>query len=209
MIALVDYGIGNLRSVEKALSTVGADVRLTADLDQILAADKVVLPGVGAFGDGMAGLRARGLVQVVKTVVATQTPLLGICLGMQMLFEASDELSPGERDAGRSYEGLGFLPGRVRRFPASDLKIPQTGWNQLFPMQESPLLRGLAPGSYAYFNHGYYCDAAEPSDLLASTEYGIHYASVVGRGRLYGVQFHPEKSQAVGLAILKNFVEFC
>jgi glutamine amidotransferase len=201
MIALIDYGIGNLRSVEKALAAAGADVRLTDDPDQILAADKVVLPGVGAFGDGVAGLHARGLVDVLETVVARETPFLGICVGMQLLFESSDELG--------QHEGLGFLPGRVTRFPTSDLKIPQTGWNQLLFEQETPLLRGLAPGSYAYFNHSYYCQAAEGSDVLASTDYGMRYASVVGRGRLFGVQFHPEKSQAVGLTMLRNFVELC
>jgi glutamine amidotransferase len=201
MIALIDYGIGNLRSVEKALETVGADVHLTEEPDQILAADKVVLPGVGAFGDGMAGLRARGLVEVLATIVERETPLLGICVGMQLLFEASDEL--GE------HEGLGFLPGRVSRFPDTGLKIPQTGWNQLLNESDNPLLQDIPPGSYAYFNHSYYCDAAEPTDVLANTEYGIHYASVVGRGRLYGVQFHPEKSQMVGLAMLSNFVECC
>jgi len=201
MIALIDYGIGNLRSVEKALAAAGADVRLTDEADQILAAEKVVLPGVGAFGDGVAGLHARGLVDVLETVVARETPFLGICVGMQLLFESSDELG--------QHEGLGFLPGRVTRFSASDLKIPQTGWNQLLFEQENPLLQGLAPGSYAYFNHSYYCQAAEGDDVLASTNYGIHYASVVGRGRLYGVQFHPEKSQAVGLTMLRNFVELC
>jgi glutamine amidotransferase len=201
MIALIDYGIGNLRSVEKALAAVGADVCLTDDPDQILAAGKVVLPGVGAFGDGMAGLRDRGLIEVLRTVTTRATPLLGICVGMQLLFEASDEL--GEHD------GLGFLPGRVRRFPDAALKIPQTGWNQLLAECESAFLHGLAPGSYAYFNHSYYCVPAEASDVLASTEYGIRYASVVGRGQLYGVQFHPEKSQAVGLTMLRNFVELC
>jgi glutamine amidotransferase len=198
MIALVDYGIGNLRSVEKALEAVGADVRLTEDSDQILAADKVVLPGVGAFGDGMAGLQDRGLVPVVKTVVARGTPLLGICLGMQVLFESSSERG--------QHAGLGLLPGQVRRFQDSTLKIPQTGWNQIKPVRESRLLQGLAPGSYAYFNHSYYCDPQDQQDVLAQTDYGLDYASVVGRGRLYGIQFHPEKSQSVGLAILKNFV---
>jgi glutamine amidotransferase len=201
MIALIDYGIGNLRSVEKALAAAGAEVCLTDEADQILAAEKVVLPGVGAFGDGVAGLHARGLVDVLETVVARETPFLGICVGMQLLFESSDELG--------QHEGLGFLPGRVTRFPTSDLKIPQTGWNQLLFEQEPPLLRGLAPGSYAYFNHSYYCQAVEGSDVLASTDYGMRYASVVGRGRLFGVQFHPEKSQAVGLTMLRNFVEFC
>jgi glutamine amidotransferase len=201
MIALIDYGIGNLRSVEKALAAVRADVRLTDDAEKILAAEKVVLPGVGAFGDGMAGLRKRGLINVLSTIVARETPLLGICVGMQLLFETSSEL--GE------HAGLGLLPGSVRRFPDIGLKIPQTGWNQLHTEQASPLLQRLPPGSYAYFNHSYYCDAGTAADVLASTQYGVRYASVVGRGRLYGVQFHPEKSQSVGLTMLKNFVEFC
>jgi glutamine amidotransferase len=199
MIALIDYGIGNLRSVEKALESVGADVQLTADPDKILAADKVVLPGVGAFGDGMAGLKKLKLIKPLRQVVDNKVPLLGICLGMQLLFETSDELG--------SYEGLGFLPGRVRRFPPSSLKIPQTGWNQIIAQQETPLLHGLEPGSYAYFNHSYYCDPADENHVLATTEYGIEYASVIGQGPLVGVQFHPEKSQSVGLLMLKNFVE--
>jgi glutamine amidotransferase len=209
MIALIDYDIGNLRSVEKALAAVGAEVRLTGHPAQILTADKVVLPGVGAFGDGMAGLRGRGLVEVLRTIVTRETPLLGICLGMQLLFEMSEEFSPSEQQIRSGHAGLGFLPGQVQRFTKGDIKIPQTGWNQLLPEGESPLLKGLKPGSCAYFNHSYYCAPAEKADVLASTEYGIRYASVVGRGRLYGVQFHPEKSQAVGLTILRNFVECC
>lgn len=199
MIALIDYGIGNLRSVEKALEAVGAKVRLTSQVSEILAADKVVLPGVGAFGDGMAGLRQRNLVGVIKLVVNQGKPLLGICLGMQLLFEVSYEL--GE------HQGLGLLPGKVVKFPAKDLKVPQTGWNQIFPEQEFQLLQGIPSGSYAYFNHSYYCEAANWEQILASSEYGLRYASVVGKERLYGVQFHPEKSQAVGLQILRNFVE--
>ena len=198
MIALVDYDLGNLRSVEKALATVGADVRLTSDPDVILAADKVVLPGVGAFGEGMANLRRRGLGEVVLEVVGRGTPLLGVCVGMQVLFEEGEE-------HGR-HRGLGLLPGVVRQFESTDLKVPQTGWNQILPARETLLLDGLAPGDYAYFNHGYYC-AADAGDTLAYTEYGVRYASVIGRGRLYGVQFHPEKSQRVGLTILRNFVE--
>ena len=198
MIALIDYDLGNLRSVEKALAAVGADVRLTSDPEVILAAEKVVLPGVGAFGDGMVGLRRYGLVDAIGAVVARGTPLLGICVGMQVLFEESEE-------HGR-HAGLGLLPGVVRRFEGQALKVPQTGWNQVLPACETPLLADLLPGDYAYFNHGYYCDAA-PADTLAQTEYGRRYASVVGRGRLYGVQFHPEKSQRVGLTILRNFVE--
>jgi glutamine amidotransferase len=198
MIALVDYDLGNLRSVEKALEAVGTDVRLTSDPDLILAADKVVLPGVGAFGDGMANLRRRGLDEVVLEVVARGTPLLGICVGMQVLFEEGWE-------HGR-HRGLGLLPGVVRQFESTDLKVPQTGWNQILPNRETVLLDGLLPGDYAYFNHGYYC-AADADDTLARTDYGVCYASVVGRGPMYGVQFHPEKSQRVGLTILRNFVE--
>ena len=170
MIALVDYGVGNLRSVEKALEAVGAKVYMTADPDRILAADKVVLPGVGAFGDGITELRARNLIAPLKILATSQVPMLGICLGMQLLFETSDELG--------NHAGLALLPGH-----------------------ES--------GTFAYFNHSYYCHPTNPQDILASTEYGIRYASVVERGRLYGVQFHPEKSQQVGLTILRNFVEDC
>jgi glutamine amidotransferase len=200
-IALVDYGIGNLRSVEKALAAAGGQVQLTSDPAAILAAEKVVLPGVGAFGDGMAGLRARGLFDALETARRRGIPLMGICLGMQLLFDGSDE-APGT-------PGLGWLPGQVKRFVGEGLKVPQTGWNQVVSVRETPLLRGLEAGSYAYFNHSYYCEPVEVGDRLASTEYGVLYTSAVGRDRLYGVQFHPEKSQSVGLQILRNFVEVC
>lgn len=203
MIALVDYGIGNLRSVQKALEHVGADVCLTEDPQAILSADKVVLPGVGAFGDGMKGLRARDLVEVMHTVAARGTPVLGICVGMQVLFEVGEER--GE------HAGLGILPGRVKQFPIPNaqspmLKVPQTGWNQIEPCGEHSLFTDLPRGAYAYFNHGYYC-AAAPEHTLALTDYGGHYPSIVGRERVYGIQFHPEKSQHIGLLLLKNFVE--
>jgi glutamine amidotransferase len=201
MIALVDYGIGNLRSVEKALASVGADVQLTSDPQVILSARQVVLPGVGAFGDGMVGLRQRGLEPAIREVASLGKPLLGICLGMQLFFERSDERG--------QHTGLGLLAGLVRRFPEAGWKVPQTGWNQLTILQDTPLLAGLSSGEYAYFNHSYYCEPAEPGDMLASTEYGLTYASVIGRGNLYGVQFHPEKSQELGLMILRNFVERC
>jgi glutamine amidotransferase len=201
MIALVDYGVGNLRSVEKALQAAGAQVCLTADPKRILSAEKVVLPGVGAFGDGMAGLRERKLVEVIQSLPVKGIPLLGICLGMQLLLEVSEEM--GE------HAGLGSIPGRVRRFSEAGLKIPQTGWNQLSFASGIPLLDGLENGCYAYFNHSFYCDAYADSDVLARTEYGIEYTSVIGRDRQYGVQFHPEKSQFVGLQILRNFVERC
>jgi glutamine amidotransferase len=200
MITLVDYGIGNLRSVEKAFNAVGAEVCLTSDPEVILTAEKIVLPGVGAFGDGMAGLEERGLVQPIKDLVARGTALLGICLGMQLLFEESEE-------HGR-FAGLGFLPGKVRRFNIPDLIIPHTGWNRILVERPNPLLHRLPPDSYAYFNHGYYCEI-QADDVLAYTEYGLRYGSVVGRGSIYGAQFHPEKSQHVGLMILRNFVEKC
>ncbi|MEK9163086.1 MAG: imidazole glycerol phosphate synthase subunit HisH [Chloroflexota bacterium] len=197
-ISLIDYGIGNLRSVQKALEHVGAQVMLTDDPKIILSAEKVVLPGVGAFGDGMKGLRARNLVEVVKEVAARGTPLLGICVGMQVMFESSDEM--GEHD------GLGILTGDVTRFKMTDLKIPQTGWNQIEPCKESILFHNLPQGSFAYFNHSYYCVAQE-EDTLATTDYGGAYSSIVGKGRVYGIQCHPEKSQSVGLTLLRNFVE--
>lgn len=200
MIVLIDCGIGNLRSVEKALAAVGATVRVTSDPETIRHAGKLVLPGVGAFGDAVVGLEKRGLTGVLRRAAAEGIPLLGICLGMQLFFEGSEE--HGEHD------GLRLLPGRVRRFPEGDLKIPQTGWNRILPCQKTPLLHGLEAGEYAYFNHSYYCDA-QPDDTLAETDYGIRYPSVVGRGPIYGVQFHPEKSQHVGLTILRNFVERC
>ncbi|MBI3241368.1 MAG: imidazole glycerol phosphate synthase subunit HisH [Chloroflexi bacterium] len=216
-IALIDYGIGNLRSVQKAFEHVGAQVTLTDDPQLILNAEKVVLPGVGAFGDGMKGLRVRGLDAVVKEVVRVGKPLLGICVGMQVLFESSEEL--GE------HEGLGILPGQVLKFPvrsddfsrpsqrateaattSAKLKVPHTGWNQIEPQKDNPLFRGLPIGSFAYFNHSYCC-TARPEDTLAVTDYGGAYPSIVGCGRVYGIQFHPEKSQSVGLTLLRNFVE--
>ena len=207
MIALIDYGIGNLRSVEKALQAAcaraGRDpalVRLVDTPAEILAAEKVVLPGVGAFGDGMRGLQQRSLVPALQAIAQRGTPLLGICLGMQLLFESSDE-APG-------VPGLGLLPGTVRRFTLPGLKVPQTGWNEILPVDPAPLLAGLPPGSYAYFNHSYYCDPARPDDWLAAAEYGLRYACAVQRGSLCGLQFHPEKSQEVGLRILQNFVEW-
>lgn len=198
MIALVDYGVGNLRSVEKAFMAVGAAAVLTSDPEAIRTAEKVVLPGVGAFGDGMAGLRTRGLIEPLLEFAAQYKPLLGICLGMELLFEESDELG--------TFEGLGLLRGKVTRFEPGALKVPHTGWNQLQPTGTHLLLEGLPRGAYAYFNHGYYCAAAE-EDTLAYTEYGIRYGSVVGMGQLFGMQFHPEKSQQVGLTILRNFTE--
>jgi glutamine amidotransferase len=203
MIALIDYGAGNVRSVHKALATVGADARLTRSPDVIPAAEKIVLPGVGAFGDCMAGLRRAGLLDALHQAVEQGKPLLGICVGLQVLFEQGEEM-------GR-HAGLGLLPGHVVRF-ASDLiveglKIPHTGWNQVEPTRDHPLFHDLPHGAWAYFNHAYY-GQAQPEHTLAVTDYGGHFPSVVGRGRVYGIQFHPEKSQDVGLHILRNFVEY-
>jgi imidazole glycerol-phosphate synthase subunit HisH len=196
MLVIVDYGVGNLRSVQKALERVGAEAVVSGDPGALEAARGVVLPGVGAFGDGMAQLRARGLVEPVLRHVEVGKPLLGICLGMQLLFEDSEEM-------GR-HAGLDLLPGRVVRFPEGDLKVPHIGWNQL-EVREDPLTAGIAGGSYAYFVHSYYVAPAEAEDVLATTEYGIQFAAVVGRGRVWGAQFHPEKSQEVGLRLLQNF----
>jgi len=201
MIAVVDSGVGNLRSVVKALAAVGADVTLTAEPQTILSAWKVVLPGVGAFADTMQGLRERNLIPIIYDIYQRQTPLLGICVGMQLLFDVSEEMG--------IHEGLGLLPGRVKRFDGNNIKVPHTGWNQIQPQKENPLFQGLEPGSYVYFNHSYYCDPDESEDVLASTTYATGYASAVQRHALYGVQFHPEKSQQVGLEVLRNFVELC
>lgn len=200
-IALIDHGVGNLRSVEKALVTVGADVDLTENPERIRMADKLVLPGVGAFADAMRGLEKNDLVEPLVDAARENKPLLGICVGMQMLFEISEE--HGE------HPGLGILPGQVLRFPSQDLTIPHTGWNQIQTQRQSELLTGIPDGSYAYFNHAYYCVPEKEEDILGITEYGTPYASVVQRGNLYGVQFHPEKSQKIGLTLLRNFVQRC
>jgi glutamine amidotransferase len=200
MLALIDFGIGNLRSVEKALGAVGADVRLTSDPEVILNAEKVVLPGVGAFRDGMIGLQERELIEPIRTVIQKGTPFLGICVGMQLLFDESEE-------HGR-HKGLGLLKGKVKRFDDAELIVPHTGWNRILISKEHPLLDGLETGSYAYFNHSYYCDGLQ-DDTLAYTEYGVRYSSMVQQGSIYGAQFHPEKSQRVGITILRNFVERC
>jgi glutamine amidotransferase len=204
MIAILDYKIGNVRSVEKAVqraireSGLDQTVVLTADHDQILSADGVILPGVGAFGACITNLSTAGLAPVVHRVVESDIPLLGICVGMQMLFEVSEEMG--------TWQGLGLLPGRVRKFPDT-LRIPQIGWNQLHIQRPDPLLAGVPDNAYAYFVHSYYCEPANPDDVLTTTDYGFEYASMVQRGRIWGAQFHPEKSQQVGIQILKNFLD--
>jgi glutamine amidotransferase len=198
MIAIVNYGLGNLHSVHKAVVKAGGEALVTEDAADIRRADKIILPGVGAFADGMQGLTERGLVEVVQGAARAGKPLLGICLGMQLMFDEGEEQGVSQ--------GLGLVPGRVRLFENKTVKVPQIGWNQLHFEKDSSLLEGLQPGDYVYFNHSYYCEPAEQADTLISTEYGLRYASAVQRGNLFGVQFHPEKSQRVGLQILRNFV---
>ena len=199
-VILIDAGTGNLRSVQKALESVGAQVERTDDPNKVLSAKKVVLPGVGAFGDFMSGLRARNLESAVKDVAQRNIPLLGICVGMQALFEMGEEM--GE------HEGLGLLKGTVVKFAESlSVKIPHTGWNQVQVKKEALLFDQIKAEAYVYFNHSYYCQAGDSSDVIAEVDYGIRYACAVRRENIFGVQFHPEKSQAVGLQILKNFVE--
>jgi glutamine amidotransferase len=199
-IILIDAGTGNLRSVQKALEFVGANVERTDDPKRILSRKKVILPGVGAFGDFMSGLRARDLEDAVREVVVRGLPLLGICVGMQALFEVGEEM--GE------HRGLGLLEGKVIRFDESlQVKIPHTGWNQVKVKKTTLLFDQVNNGAYVYFNHSYYCQPSNSTDVTAATMYGIDYACAVHRENIFGVQFHPEKSQAVGLQILKNFVE--
>jgi glutamine amidotransferase len=196
MIAVADYGIGNLGSVTKAFRRCGAEVRLTGDPAELRVADALVLPGDGAFAATMDEVERRGLVPVLRDAVERGQPLLGICIGMQLLFEESEEHG--------LHRGLGFLPGRVRRFEG-ELPVPHMGWNELRARRPHPMLEGLAEGAYVYFVHSYYCDA--PDDVIvASCDYGREFAAVVGRGRVVGVQFHPEKSQEVGLRMVEAFV---
>jgi imidazole glycerol-phosphate synthase subunit HisH len=197
IVGLLDYGLSNLRNVQKAFEHLGVTVRLVPEGAAVAGLDRLVLPGVGAFGAGMAGLEAHGLVEPVRHAVAQGTPLLGICLGMQLLFERSEE-SPG-------VAGLGLLPGVVRRFDKRELVVPHVGWNQLSFTAEDSLLNGVSPGSYAYFVHSYYCEPADSDHIVATTDYGRTFASIVRRQNLTGIQFHPEKSQATGLQILNNF----
>jgi imidazole glycerol-phosphate synthase subunit HisH len=199
MIAIIDYGAGNLRSVRNALTHLGANVVTVNAPDQMTGTEKIVLPGVGAFGNGMEALREAGFEQPIIDAAHAGVPLLGICLGMQYLFDSSDEMG--------QHRGLGLLPGRVKRFPENDLKVPHMGWNQLHIRQNNPLLNGITDKAYTYFVHSYYVEADYPNDVLATTDYGIDYASIVGRGNIFGIQSHPEKSQSVGLQILKNFLE--
>ena len=199
MIAILDYDAGNIKSVEKAMQLLGQEVTITRDRREVLNADKVILPGVGAFGDAMGKIRQYGLYEVIHEVVEQGTPFLGICLGLQLLFERSEE-SPG-------VEGLGILKGEILRIPETPgLKIPHMGWNSLEFRNNGRLFEDLPEESYVYFVHSYYLRAADEKIVTAVTEYGTQIHASVEQGNVFACQFHPEKSSDVGIQILKNFV---
>lgn len=202
MIAIIDYGMGNLRSVEKAFAYIGQTAVITSDTQKILEADRVVLPGVGAFGKSMENLTEAGMVPVVREVIASGRPFLGICLGLQMLFEESAESFGNDPEMVR---GLGILKGNVLKFESNDLKIPQIGWNKIKTVKDSPLFHKVDDGSFVYFVHSYYVRPDSAEAVACTTDYGIEYCSGVSVNNLHAVQFHPEKSSQVGLQILKNF----
>lgn len=203
MIAIIDYGMGNLRSVHKGFEKVGVEAAVVSDPALVGRARGVVLPGVGAFADAMANLRGAGMVDAIRRAVEEGKPFLGICLGQQLLFEASEEWG--------YTEGLAIFPGQVRRLP-ENLKVPHMGWNQIEIVRPDPLLEGIPDRSSFYFVHSYAVEPAQEEIALALTGYGVHFASIVGKGKVYGIQFHPEKSSVLGLKILENFgrvVETC
>jgi len=200
VVAIVDYDAGNIKSVQKAVEHLGYETLVTRDPIELLSAKHVILPGVGSFGDAMEHLERYGLISVLHDIVKAQIPLLGICLGLQLLFEDSDE-TPGVK-------GLGILKGHVRRIPSKEgLKIPHVGWNSLSFPRESALFQGLTPDSYVYFVHSYYLEAYDETVVAATTEYGVTIHAAVEKGHVYACQFHPEKSSSVGLQILKNFLQ--
>ena len=200
MIGIIDYDAGNLKSVEKALHYLGKEVIVTRDQEQLRQADKVILPGVGAFGDAMAKLKEYHLDTLIREIADSGKPFLGICLGLQLLFEESEE-SPG-------VEGLGILKGKIKRIPDEDgLKVPHIGWNSLYLEHNGRLFQNIPENSYVYFVHSYYLEAQDPEIVKASTEYGVHIHASVEKGNVFACQFHPEKSSETGLQILKNFAE--
>jgi glutamine amidotransferase len=200
MIAIIDYGMGNLRSVQKGFEKVGHQATITSDPKDVLAAERVVLPGVGAFGDAMIELRQRELVAPIREFIASGRPTLGICLGLQLLFETGYE--------GGTHDGLGVLPGEVVKFDVPhEYKVPHMGWNQLDVRRPAPLLEGITSGTHMYFVHSYYVVPRDKNLTATETSYPQPFTSMIWRDRLYATQFHPEKSQADGLRILKNFAE--
>jgi len=208
MIAIVDYGMGNLRSVHKAVERVEVEARVTSDPQEIKDASKIILPGVGAFRDCMRNLEEFNLLESVIRSIEAGKPFLGICLGLQLLFEESDEFG--------THQGMGVLPGRVTRFPegiqdpdtGQPYPIPHMGWNTVEITKETPLFAGIESGSFFYFVHSYYALPQDPTDIAATTPYGIEFACAVQRANIHAVQFHPEKSQAAGLRLLRNFGGF-
>lgn len=200
MIAIIDYDAGNLKSVKKALEFLGEESCITRDSKEILLADKIILPGVGAFGEAMEHLKKYELDKVIHEAAAKQTPFLGICLGLQLLFEGSEESS--------GVEGLHLLEGQILKIPdAPGLKIPHIGWNSLYLQNQGRLFDGIPEGTFVYFVHSFYLKAADPNIVKASAEYGVEIHASVEQGNVFACQFHPEKSSEVGLRILKNFVE--
>lgn len=204
MIAVIDYGMGNLRSVQKALEVAGAKARVTCRPEDIKKCDKVVFPGVGAFGDAMKELKRFNLAEAIKDSIRAGKPFLGLCLGMQLLFDKSDE-APGVK-------GLGVLKGDVKKFKLKNLKVPHMGWNEIVhgrrsTVHDPSILKGVPNDSYMYFVHSYYVRPEDKKSILTTTDYGIKFASGVAKDNIYGLQFHPEKSQDLGLKILRNFVK--
>ncbi|MFN3168950.1 MAG: imidazole glycerol phosphate synthase subunit HisH [Phycisphaeraceae bacterium] len=210
MIAILNYGMGNLRSVQKALERVGAPARVIDCPDQIASAERLVLPGVGAFADGMAHLLQRAMVEPLRRYAESGRPILGICLGMQLMFDSSAEDAPSPD---RPVPGLGLLPGRVVRFREDQgpgkarLKVPHMGWNAIDFAPGTPLFAGLEPGDHVYFVHGYYCVPEDDNDTAATADYGGRFCAATHRDNLWATQFHPEKSQGVGLRVLENFAK--
>ena len=199
MVAIIDYDAGNIKSVEKAVLALGQNVIISRNPKEILSADHVILPGVGAFGDAMGKLHKYGLVEVIREAAERKTPFLGICLGLQLLFESSEE-SIG-------VEGLGLLPGRILRIPEEkNLKIPHIGWNSLKYPAKGRLFRNIPENSYVYFVHSYYLRAERPEDVAATTDYVVNIHAAAEHGNVFATQFHPEKSGETGLQILKNFI---
>ena len=200
MIAIVDYDAGNTKSVEKALQFLGQEPVVTRDKETLLQAEKVIVPGVGAFGDAMGKMHQYGLVEVLREIAAKGTPLLGICLGLQLFFESSEE-TPG-------VEGLGLLPGKIVRIPDKEgFKIPHMGWNSIQINPASRLLKGIEEGAYVYFVHSYYLQAENEADVAATTDYVVNIHAAAEHENIFATQFHPEKSGEIGLRILKNFIE--
>lgn len=196
MITIIDYGMGNLRSVQKAFEATGVSAQLSSDPDIIIKADKLVIPGVGAFGDAMANLQSMNLVDPIKEKVASGTPFMGICLGLQLLFTTGEEKGV--------HKGLGIIPGKVVHFPQGE-KVPHIGWNQVTFKQSSPLMHGIKENEFFYFVHSYYVQPDDTSAILAETEYGVTFTSMIAQDNVFGIQCHPEKSQEAGLQVLKNF----